>query len=733
MRLFYSIILCTAMCMSVNSQNKLSPYSIHYLENYKNLKITEQANRSNRNNTIRTVDVAGKPTVLAFVTVDSKAMPHFDSFDAEVLSHHSDIVLVRIPIENIRALAAEASVKRISIERPIKLKNNLTREKSLVDQVHSTLDAADNAFKGKNVVVGIIDTGIDYNHITFKDADGNSRVKRVINGTKKVSNPSQIASLTTDLTSEDHGTHVAATAAGSYTGNDYCGMAPEADLVLCGLKNNFSDAALIDACEYIIEYAKSENKPCVINMSIGHNSGPHDGSDEFNQMIEDLAEEGVVFCIASGNEGDMQIYLNKQFHAEEGTDSVKTVIADYYYGSEYYENSYVEVWNFNEQVPQVEFYVVQRTSTTNKILLTTDRISLADDETEKTWMLSNSDSYTNFKKYYVAGNYNPDIIVTMSKSGGYGSISITINGVANSSNYSIGMGLFGPDGMEIHAWGADSYAEFRQNGSDIFTAGDNTKSFNPMCIGDNIVSVGAWNSRNKYTNIDGSNFTYSSYGKVGELTTFSSWGEGFLGDSYPDVCAPGLLIHSAFNTYQKTYNTDHTEYVDKQTVNAKNYYWGQMSGTSMATPAVTGIVATWLQANPYLTGSEVRNIIKETAIADYYVTGTENCSWGAGKIDAYTGLQSLLSTGVNDVCVMQNQVLVYPNPNGGQFKVFTQGEYAGSVLNVYSTSGALVHSMPISAAVDAVDVDMQGKLLPGIYVVQIEGKGVNYSTRMIIK
>ena len=276
--------------MSVYSQNKLSPYSIHYLENYKNLKSTEQANRSNRNNTIRTVDVAGKPTVLAFVTVDSKAMPHFDRFDAEVLSHHSDIVLVRIPIENIRALAAEASVKRISIERPIKLKNNLTREKSLVDQVHSTLDAADNAFKGKNVVVGIIDTGIDYNHITFKDADGNSRVKRVINGTKKVSNPSQIASLTTDLTSEDHGTHVAATAAGSYTGNDYCGMAPEADLVLCGLKNNFSDAALIDACEYIIEYAKSENKPCVINMSIGHNSGPHDGSDEFNQMLEDLAE-----------------------------------------------------------------------------------------------------------------------------------------------------------------------------------------------------------------------------------------------------------------------------------------------------------------------------------------------------------------------------------------------------------------------------------------------------------
>ncbi|MGN1246695.1 MAG: S8 family peptidase [Muribaculaceae bacterium] len=693
--------------------------------------------RDNRNTSIRTVDVDGKPTVMAFVTITGNKLPDFNSFDAEVVSHHSNIVLVRVPIDNINPLANEPEVKRIAIERPLKMKNNLTREQSLVDQVHATLDNAGNAIKGKDVVVGIIDTGIDYNHITFKDAEGNSRVKRVINGTKKISTPSQIASLTTDNTSEDHGTHVAATAAGSYTANGFHGMAPEADLVLCGLKNNFSDASLLTSCEYIIEYAKSENKPCVINMSIGHNSGPHDGNEEFNRMLESLADEGVIFCIASGNEGDLQIYLHKQFQVEEGseevTDSVKTVIADYSYGGEYYENSTVEVWNYFGQVPQVEFYVVKRTGSTNTILLTSERIALADDQSSKTWRLSTTDAYTDFKKYYTVGYFNPDIVVSMSRIDGYGTVSITINGTSVSSNYYIGMGLYGPNGMEIHAWGADSYTEFRQNGSNIFTPGDNSKSFNPMCVGNASISVGAWNTRNKYTSLNGREYSYSEYGAVGDRTSFSSWGEGFLGDSYPDICAPGLTVFSAYNTYNKEYNTDKTYYVDKQTVNGKNYYWGQMSGTSMATPAVTGIIATWLQANPSLTSSEVRDIINETAIVDSYVSSATDCSWGAGKIDANAGLQKILTAGVNEVNVMQNQVLVYPNPNGGQFKVFTQGEYKGASLNVFSTAGALVHSMPLDAATDAVDVDLQGQLLPGIYLVQITGKGVNYSTRMIIK
>lgn len=733
MHRFLLFIVIAALGLSATAHKKLSAYSNNYLQIYKSSAAEAgAANPGKRDNTIRTVDVNGKPTVLVFVNLNDKnALPDFAKFEAEVQTQVGNIAVVRIPVENITALADDEKVGKISIERRLKLKNNLTRQTALVDEVHATLDAAGNAFKGKDVVVGVIDLGIDYNHIAFKDAEGNSRVKRVINGSKKYSSATQIASLTTDNTTEDHGTHSSSIAAGGYLGNDYYGMAPEADIVLCGL-NSFSDAALIDACKYIIEYAKSEGKPCVINMSLGHNSGPHDGTDEFNLMLEELAEEGVVFCIASGNEGDIQIYLNKEFHPAEGEeyDSISTIIADYNYGGSYYNQSEVEIWNYNNEVPEIEFMVIS--ASTNKVLMTSERIALDEGETEKTWTMSASSDYSTFKKYYQTFNYaSPDITATLNKDGTYGTVIININGAAI-SNYYVAMTVYGKEGQEIHVWGGDSYTEFRQNKSDVFVAGNASKSFNPMCVGDDIVSVGAYNTRNSYKSLNGQTLSVNEY-KLNDITSFSSYGEGFNDDAYPDVCAPGLMIFSAYNTYHKTYNSDLTEYVDKQTVNSKNYYWGQMSGTSMATPAVTGIVATWLQCKPTLTGAEVRDVISRTAIVDEFVSSATNCAWGAGKIDANAGLQFLLNSGVNDVDVKQNQVLVYPNPNGGQFKVFTQGEYAGAELNVYSMSGARVFSMPVDAADEAVDVDLKGQLLPGVYVLQITGKGANYSTRMIIK
>ena len=78
-------------------------------------------------------------------------------------------------------------------------------------------------------------------------------------------------------------------------------------------------------------------------------------------------------------------------------------------------------------------------------------------------------------------------------------------------------------------------------------------------------------------------------------------------------------------------------------------------------------------------------------------------------------------------------MLIYPNPNGGQFKVFTQGETEGATLNVFSVAGALVYSCRIDASQEAADVDVAGYLQPGIYVVQVVGEKANYCTRMAIE
>ena len=73
-----------------------------------------------------------------------------------------------------------------------------------------------------------------------------------------------------------------------------------------------------------------------------------------------------------------------------------------------------------------------------------------------------------------------------------------------------------------------------------------------------------------------------------------------------------------------------------------------MSGTSMATPMVAGIVALWMQAatecGKQLTLSEVKQIMKETAIQDEWATNGPNAThFGNGKIDALAGIAYILN------------------------------------------------------------------------------------------
>ena len=85
---------------------------------------------------------------------------------------------------------------------------------------------------------------------------------------------------------------------------------------------------------------------------------------------------------------------------------------------------------------------------------------------------------------------------------------------------------------------------------------------------------------------------------------------------------------------------------DVQVSGRDTFYWGMMQGTSMSCPAVTGIVALWMEAYPELTYSQVKELMRTTAITDAN-TGTipanGSAQWGWGKINAYGGIQTILS------------------------------------------------------------------------------------------
>ena len=125
---------------------------------------------------------------------------------------------------------------------------------------------------------------------------------------------------TKDGQKDGHGTHVAGIAAGSgaaasccHTANTYVGVAPAADLIIVrdayqgyDLGNN---AHLLDAVDYIFNHPQAAGKPVVINISLGGNVGPHDGTSLLEQAINMsiAGKTGRAVVVAAGNAADIAL------------------------------------------------------------------------------------------------------------------------------------------------------------------------------------------------------------------------------------------------------------------------------------------------------------------------------------------------------------------------------------------------------------------------------------------
>jgi subtilisin family serine protease len=201
--------------------------------------------------------------------------------------------------------------------------------------------------KGKGVVVGIIDSGIDWRHGSFVTQDGASRIlaiwdqmlpfragdTRGPNGVGVVYDQDQLTEAlrgnarvrTKDVDArnrrEGHGTHVAGIAAGNgkpatccHVSQTYVGVAPEAELLVVRYDYNNADEIgenqrLIEAIDFIFNFLGSIDKPKVINISQGDNLGPHDGTSAVERAIDAHVETGdflhhpQIVVKSAGNEG----------------------------------------------------------------------------------------------------------------------------------------------------------------------------------------------------------------------------------------------------------------------------------------------------------------------------------------------------------------------------------------------------------------------------------------------
>ena len=177
----------------------------------------------------------------------------------EIRYQLGDMVVMNIPPGKLQLLDGMDEFYSVRADEILKVTNDLSRKETQADVAGNQAQAAaaglPKAYTGNGVVLGIIDRGIDYNHAAFCNADGSTRVKRAVvyeeNVGRIYETEAEIKKLTTDDTTMSHGTHTSAIAGGSEVGNGMQGVAPEADLILCGLDNSASVANIVNCINFI--------------------------------------------------------------------------------------------------------------------------------------------------------------------------------------------------------------------------------------------------------------------------------------------------------------------------------------------------------------------------------------------------------------------------------------------------------------------------------------------------
>lgn len=552
-----------------------------------------------------------------------------------------------VPIESLRTVAQIPTIKQIEISFPSKQLLDNARACTWVDAVHSGSQLP-GAYTGTGVVVGIIDQGFDYTHPMFDDNYGNCRIKRVweqlTSGTppadfsygRELVTASSIENAGTDMSSGSHATHVAGIAGGNTDHSSYgwlqalTGVAKNSDLVF--VATDMSDQGIWDGICYIMSYAQSVGKPCVINMSMGKHLGSHDGNSTFDLCCDALAENttGVILVGAAGNAGTTTLYCSKVLTSNDSYLETFPVNSS--------TNTYdINIWGQPNQSFQVsvEIYDVDD----NESISSTAWKTPSQASNGLNWTLQDDDilfpdNISVFMQGGIDQNTNKQVMI----------VSID-NSEQDDNEKMICLRVYSTSG-EIQMWAYDNMTTFSNFGYTDCVSGSTTHTVSEIGgIGRSMISVGSYNSKNTW--LDWNDNTQSVSTIVGARSSFSSKGPTADGRMKPDITAPGSRIMSSVNHYNTSYNQSNPDVYASLHSGNTYWYWACMDGTSMASPMVTGIIALWLQGNPMLTIPEVKDIIRQTAYTDSY-TGSIGASgsnlWGWGKINAHEGMKLVANT-----------------------------------------------------------------------------------------
>lgn len=706
------ISLAAIAAVSVSSQ-KLSPNAEALLlrQNGKTSTVLKSYSDTVRLQTDR---------VKVFINLnDERALDEVRSMGGKIFTTFDGIATAEVPVVSLRAISELDDVKYVEMGAPVHLCMDVARRVTGIDYIHTNpVNQLPQPYTGSGVVVGVIDTGLEFDHLDFRAADGKtSRVKRVWNQNGNGNAPekfgygveykteSEIRAAKTDSQGEYHGSHTTGIAAGGDKKTAYYGGAPDADIVFVSFGQNSVD--IPNAVQYIFDYAESVGKPCVINMSLGSHLGPHDGTSTLDKFFESVSGPGRILVGSCGNEGQNKMHAGKTF--TDNDTQLKTLLGIPRASN---KNTAVDIWGTAGSEFTVQVVI---TDNKGKILERTEAVSSSSTKAVIKGLSNNVDCYFNIVPSKDPNNGAPNVYVEC-----------YINSVGTTRN--IGLIVSGQSGASVNMWNL-SGNDFANGGFRGWTAGDNSSTAGEIGgTSENVITVGSYNSRfgfPVYNQPDSLYFTIEGYGPdvipLGETSFFSSHGPTIDGRMKPDVVAPGAWVVSAMNRYYMGNNQDGM--VDRTyDSGGTDYYYYINIGTSMSAPVVTGSVALWLQADPELTVHEVRDAIKATAIRDEATGAEPNNTSGYGKFDAYNGIKYILDAmaGIGDVVTDSDgatETKVWLEPGS---RVLCVSCASATAVDVYSAFGAKVGSYNVESALGQIDASAWSA---GVYIVRIGATG----------
>ncbi|HKR06959.1 MAG TPA: S8 family serine peptidase [Bacteroidia bacterium] len=654
-----------------------------------------------------------------------------------------DVAAVVLPISKVMEFKSDPRIIRLE-DNYMKLEpmNDSMVVKNRIVDANTGVAPLPQGYDGTGVVMGFIDSGIDFTHPDYQDSLGNTRVKFLWDHTLTGNAPqpynygSEFNSYNIDNgqanasqdNSNGHGTHVTGVAAGNGLAiNHFAGVAPKVDIISVEVNWNLPDDnwlnSVADGVEYIYTKADSMGKPCVINISAGVVLGSHDGKDLQAVAISNLISQqnGRALVCAAGNFGNHPLHLR---HNIVPTDTAFTWFA---YNPNIGNSIYIEMW-----ATQADFTAMKFTIAMDKVSpyyefrgmmpysMISQHVGIFKTDTLKN-INGQRVALVQSLGSLAAGRYSMIFNILPDSTSGYNyRLMTTGTGIFDLWNYYVPYNNIVSTGLPTAAVFPDitKYVlpDYTQNIVSSFTCSDK------------VIAVGNYINKSSYQACDSSNVVGTDI--PGALSANSSIGPTRDGRIKPEITASGTLTFAPVRVaYAPLINP---------IAMALGCLHLRDGGTSTASPVVAGVAALFFQRFPNANWFDVKQAVELCAYTDSFVNASgsiPNNIWGYGKVDGFQTIIPCAAVGIHETQALTNDnFYVSPNPFNDQAVVhydLTGMNSKKGEIKVFDAIGNEVRKISISKMAGEIVLKKQD-FRSGIYFISLIADGQTVTTKKLV-